>query len=378
MCLKPFEVTVGCDRRVTRAHAPPRALRSAEAVEERHGLPPPPGTVSTSGLLRCDRVKIIADGSLGAETAALRDPYTTKPEVAAAAAEASVPAVERGGLGPVKGADGTTEQRGVLLQTQQQLDRMVANAHRRGYRLEVHAIGDRAAEAVLGAFEAAKLGREDRAVLTHAQVLGDELIGRIAAGGVICNVQPSFAKTDGAWVARRLPHAVQPFSYCWKSLMTRQVAVAGGSDAPVEHCSPLRGMYDAMFRDGFLPEEALTFAEALALYTVNGAYATRLEQSVGQIRQGFEADFVVLAEDVAAAPAKLAAPAQLVTKVAVAGKMVLEKKRSKRKAVVATAAPDGTEPGSSDGGHQAGSKRKYNCPCCAGDGFFGRKTFGFY
>ena len=36
---------------------------------------PPAKTETSDGMLRCDRVKIFADGSLGACTAALREPY---------------------------------------------------------------------------------------------------------------------------------------------------------------------------------------------------------------------------------------------------------------------------------------------------------------
>ena len=68
------------------------------------------------------------------------------------------------------------------------------------------------------------------------------------------------------------------------------------SDAPVETESPLRGMYDAIFRNCghepskqdqcFLPKERLTFIEALRLYTTWAAYASNTESHQGSIKSG--------------------------------------------------------------------------------------------
>jgi len=82
----------------------------------------------------------LADGSLGAETAALREPYAG------------------------------TENRGVLIHTPEALAAKVASAHRAGYQLEVHAIGDRALATVLDAFGAAGVEPAARPVVTHCQV----------------------------------------------------------------------------------------------------------------------------------------------------------------------------------------------------------------
>ena len=87
-------------------------------------------------------MKLIADGSLGAETAALRKCYCG------------------------------THNKGMLLYTQESLNATVKKAHSRGYQLEIHAIGDEAASSVLQAFAAAGVTKEHRAVLTHCQVLG--------------------------------------------------------------------------------------------------------------------------------------------------------------------------------------------------------------
>ena len=53
-------------------------------------------------------------------------------------------------------------------------------------------------------------------MLTHCQVLGEDLIRRMVAGGVIANIQPSFVPTDMRWVQERLTPIQQQYSYAWK------------------------------------------------------------------------------------------------------------------------------------------------------------------
>ena len=175
-----------------------------------------------------------------------------------------------------------------------------------------------------GAAASVPLSSRARPVLTHCQVLGDDLIARMAALGVVANIQPSFVPTDARFVSQRLAASVHRTSYAWRSLLAAGVWCAGGSDAPVELPWPLLGMHDAMARaarpegggaaeraaapaasDVFLPEERLPFAAALWLYTLGGAYAIGEEATLGALARGRRADFVVIGErggDVTADP----------------------------------------------------------------------------
>jgi cytosine/adenosine deaminase-related metal-dependent hydrolase len=96
------------------------------------------------------------------------------------------------------------------------------------------------------------------------------------------------------------------------------VAVAGGSDAPVETVSPFQGMYDAIFRPErqgksdemteaacYMPHECLSFVEALHLYTTGAAYAACTESRRGRLQTGFDADFVVVDVDLSEDPRAL-------------------------------------------------------------------------
>lgn len=232
---------------------------------------PKPGT--REGLLYCDRIKLLVDGSLGAHTAAMREGY----------------------------AD--TGETGICVYSQTELTKLVAEAKTAGYRVEIHAIGDRAAEMVINAIESNS--DNNRPILTHAQILGEDLIQKMKNLNIIASIQPSFIITDGAWVDVRLgiESERRKYSYAWKTLIDAGIHVSGGSDAPVESNNPLLGMYSAIFREVnngkiWREEERLTFAEALLIYSKGAAYAAKEEGRLGDLAAGFEADFIVLKEDV--------------------------------------------------------------------------------
>lgn len=155
------------------------------------------------------------------------------------------------------------------------------------------------------ALKEANVSPEKRAILTHCQILGEDLLAKMKEQGVIGNIQPSFTITDAAFARKRLAEHTLAFSYCWKTMLASGIVCAGGSDAPIETCNPFQGIYDAIYRhkpgqpqDVFLPAEKLTFEEALAIYTKNGVFAAMEEHRLGQLAPGFLADFVVLQRDV--------------------------------------------------------------------------------
>ena len=60
----------------------------------------------------------------------------------------------------------------VIFWPQEELDYLVHDATSRGYRLEIHVIGDAAAEAAITAIERADVAPQKRPILTHCQVRG--------------------------------------------------------------------------------------------------------------------------------------------------------------------------------------------------------------
>jgi len=227
-------------------------------------------------MVKIGFVKVFADGSLGARTAALKEPYSDKPET-----------------------------RGIILYTQRKLNRLVSKAHRAGLQLAVHAIGDRAIEAVLKAFENAlkKHPRKNhRHRIEHCSVLNPRLIERMKRLGLIASVQPHFVVSD-FWVVDRVGKDRARWVYPFQTLMKEGLVVTSGSDCPVEPIDPLLGVWAAVTRKSFA-EENLTVEEALKTYTLNAAYASFDENNKGTIEVGKFADVTVLSDDLLNIPAE--------------------------------------------------------------------------
>jgi predicted amidohydrolase YtcJ len=223
--------------------------------------------------LELSRIKLFADGSLGASTAAMIKPYSDDPAL----------------LGiPIYSIDG-------LFNKVKQLAEI-------GWRPEIHAIGDSAAKMVVDIYEKLNL-REQRPLLTHAQILNEKIIKKMSNNGIIANVQPLFVPTDKKIAEKRVGERIK-YSYAWKTLIDSGVMVSGGSDAPIESANPLWGIYASMYRridphdEIWRPAETLTFDESLKLFTENAAFASFTEDQLGVLSNGFIADFIVLDKDV--------------------------------------------------------------------------------
>ncbi|MEM3578384.1 MAG: amidohydrolase [Candidatus Bathyarchaeia archaeon] len=249
-----------------------------------------------NNMLRLGFVKVFADGSLGARTAALKEPYSDDPKTS-----------------------------GMLLYTQRSLNKLVLKAHKAGLQLAVHAIGDRAVEAVLKAYEKAfkAFPRADhRHRIEHCSVLNPRLIKRIKRLGLIASVQPHFVVSD-FWVFQRVGEKRGRWVYPFKTLMREGIVVASGSDSPVEPINPLLGVWAAVAKANFA-EERLSLDEALRTYTLNAAYASFEENLKGSIEAGKLADMVVLSEDLDRIPPEKMRDVD-VEMVIVGGKIVYEK-----------------------------------------------------
>lgn len=158
-------------------------------------------------------VKFYADGWLGPRTCACSQPF----------------------------ADGEETDRGILFQDADTLARRAGPYAEAGWRLATHAIGDRAIEAVLDAYERVYGGasgcRRAAPRVEHAQVLRPDLIDRLADLGVVACIQPSFATSDAVAMAEALAGRY-PDAYRWDRLLEAGVTVVAGSDFPIETLDP--------------------------------------------------------------------------------------------------------------------------------------------
>jgi len=235
-------------------------------------------TGSGDDRLKLGAVKIFMDGSLGASTALLSADYSDGPG-----------------------------QRGVQIMDTGVLDDLVLRAHAGGMQVAIHAIGDLAIELSLAAIAKAQavVPRVGRHRIIHCQIMRPELFPRFVQLGAIAEIQPKFVTTDLRWADRRVGPERAKSAYAWKTFLQSGVAVAAGSDCPVEPIAPLLGLYAAVTRQdldgrpdrGWKPEQKLTVDETLRAFTTGAAYAAFEEQVKGTLAPGMLADMVVLDAD---------------------------------------------------------------------------------
>lgn len=256
--------------------------------------------------IRLGALKILADGSMGAGTAAFFEPYADQPG-----------------------------SRGLLIYPPEDLAAMILEADAARFQLAVHAIGDRANSLVLDAFEkAAKANgpRDRRFRIEHAQVVRRGDMARFKALGVIASIQPSHCIDDMRWAERRIGPERSRDAYKFRSFTAAGIPVAFGTDWFVEPLDPRIGLYAAVTREfpeggppgGWFPEERIGLEEALDLYTRGSAYAEFAEARKGTLEPGKLADLAVFGGDLFALPpaAILTAPVEMTV---VGGRVVYER-----------------------------------------------------
>ncbi len=239
-----------------RVFVPPDALDSVES----RGLKGGEGWM----MARVNGVKIYADGSLGARTAALREPYSDDP----------------GNLGLLRYSD-------------EDLSGLVERVDRRGFQAIIHAIGDRAVEQAIDCLSSVTgQGNPRRHRVEHASLLPKDLRSRMVKHGIRATVQPMFITSD-TWAVNRLGEERVRDLYPLRSMLEEGMVASAGSDSPVESISPVLGMWAAMTRGGSTPHESLNLEQAVALYTTN-AEANGFDDVRSPFEVGSPANFTLL------------------------------------------------------------------------------------
>jgi predicted amidohydrolase YtcJ len=225
--------------------------------------------------LRLGAVKVFADGSLVGRTAAVHDPY--------------------------QGSDGV----GYLQADPAELTGAIIAAHRSGWQVATHAIGDLAIDLALDAYARALAEyprRDPRHRIEHFAVVQPRQVARAAALGVIAVPQGRFATELGDGMLAAVGPDRHGWLYRQRSLLDAGMVLPGSSDRPVVAGAPLLGIADMVNRRTasgapFNPGEAVSAAAAVRAWTWGSAYASRQEHVKGSIAPGLLADLVVLSED---------------------------------------------------------------------------------
>jgi predicted amidohydrolase YtcJ len=189
--------------------------------------------------------------------------------------------------------------------SQGELHQLVLSIHRAGFQLAFHAIEESTVAAAASALEYADshlpvAGRRHR--IEHCGECPPYLLARLKRLGAVIVTQPPFIYYSGERYLATVPARQLPWLYRIRSPLESGLMVAGSSDAPVVPGNPLVGVYAAVTRKAasgqlLLPEERVSPHQALALYTVNAAYASFEEGIKGSILPGRLADMVVLSDD---------------------------------------------------------------------------------
>lgn len=237
--------------------------------------------------LRTGPVKLFSDGALGSHTCHMTEAFP--------------------------GGHGNT---GIEVIPYLDLLALVRRAAGAGIAVATHAIGDRANQLVLDAYQDLARNPLDapegvrpaasrlRHRIEHTQHLRPADVQRLASLGVVPSMQPTHCTTDIP-LASTLLAGRDLASYAWRSLLDAGAHLAFGSDAPVELPNPLHGIHAAVTREdlhgqpdgGWQPGERVTVSEAIAAYTMGAAYASGEESHKGRLRPGMLADFTALGAD---------------------------------------------------------------------------------
>lgn len=240
-----------------------------------------------SDWVRLGGVKVSIDGACTFRNAAVYDPYPGQPE-----------------------------NRGLVRVEQDELDELVRIADAADFQIAVHAIGQRAVDMALDAFE--RLGPRQplnplRHRIEHAYLRQRPgQFARMQRLGLLLSTEPAFIRSVGdAWFeifdvedARQMVPL--------RSALAEGLTVLANSDCPTAPPVPLEGIRAAVTRKTpgghqLDPAESVTVAEAIDMYTTAACFAAGEERRRGRIAPGTVADLVALGADPqAVAPEEIA------------------------------------------------------------------------
>jgi len=226
-------------------------------------------------------LKMFFDGAISARTAAVSEPYHHRPDFY-----------------------------GVMATTEKIARKTIMEAYGAGYRISAHANGDRAIGMYLDIMEEAqaKYPREDpRNRVIHCTVVNPGLVARIKELGMLPTIFGAYPYYHGdklipAFGEERLERM---FAARW--FLDAGVRVAAHSDHSASPFPPLMGIHSLVNRvtrrgRPIGQSQRISVMEALRLYTINAAYHSFDEDSLGSIEEGKLADMVVLGRDILTAP----------------------------------------------------------------------------
>lgn len=229
---------------------------------------PPLDDYSKESKFKINCLKLYLDGSFGAKTAYMHEPFSDAPDMC-----------------------------GFCVIDEDEIYEKMKIAHNNGFQICIHAIGDKGNRIVVDLYIRLleEFPRENhRHRIEHASMLTQDVIQDMKKYGIIASCQPPFLNSEYKWLEKRLGKERLKYTYPFKSIIDAGVILASGSDCPIEDPSPLLGLHALITRNGLVIEECISVEEALKTYTLNAAYAAFEEDVKGSIEVGKLADLVIL------------------------------------------------------------------------------------
>lgn len=233
-------------------------------------------------MLRASAVKFVLDGVIESHTAAMLEAYSDNPKI-----------------------------KGEPALTAEIYNDLVKRCARAGFQIYTHAIGDRAVQMALDAYEIIQRGlpKPDlRSRIEHIEVVSPRDIPRFARLGVLASMEPIHADPDTIEVwSRAVGTERVNRAFAWNELRQNGARLVFSSDWPATiSVDPIRGLHNAVNRktiegkpaNGWIPKQRITVEQALRAYTSAGAYASFEEKLKGKLKAGMLADIIVFSQDI--------------------------------------------------------------------------------
>ncbi len=198
----------------------------------------------------------------------------------------------------------TPPYRGNVTESQEVLNAWVERVHRAGIQVNVHANGDTAIDSFLIAAERVQRlypRADSRPKITHCTLITDDLVQRMKVLGCVPAMFTTYAYYNPD---KFVYYGEELMKRCmaYRTMLDAGIMAAAGSDFSPGPFAPLMGIQGMVTRRGWDGKtwgvnQRISVAEAIAVNTYNGAWASGEENIKGSITAGKLADYVVLAED---------------------------------------------------------------------------------
>ena len=266
--------------------------RAAEFNEKEIKMGSHPVTGERDAYLRWGAYKGYIDGIMGNHSALFFEPYDDRPDH----------------YGSYR--HHTSDDPARLVPNMEKMYGYLKEAHRGGFKANVHAIGTRGVSLMLDTYERLQKdlgGSLEGFRVIHCQVVRPQDFDRFKKLGVIAEVNPYHLSDDMRWMEERIGHERSKGAYAFRSLLNNGARLVFASDWPgtnaaeyynhpkyLLHAAVNRTTTAGLPEGGWFPEEKISLEDAIKAYTINGARATFDGDIKGSIKEGKLADLVIV------------------------------------------------------------------------------------